>query len=477
MSTEDHESFRDSVSHIDKEGHRVFFHPKKPRGKLYNARAILTYIYLIVFFGLPFIKLNGAPLFLFNILERKFILFGVHFWPQDFFLFVLGMIIFIVFIALFTVVYGRVFCGWICPQTVFMEMVFRRIEYLIEGDATYQKALNKMPWNGEKLRKRGLKIVIFYIISVLVSNTFLAYIIGMDAVFKIMTEPLSQHVVGFILMLIFSGVFFFVFYWFREQACLVVCPYGRMQGVLLDKHSIVVAYDHVRGEKRQKFSKNPPPDAGDCIDCNECVRVCPTGIDIRNGTQLECTNCTACIDACDHIMDSIHKPKGLVRYASENTIQTGKRLRWTPRMIAYSIFLFILIGVETFLLATRSDLDITVMRAKGTLFNTEEDGRISNIYNLHLINKTTEDLQLELRTNIPGSEIKWVGDKKPALSNELMEGTFFLILPKDQLHQMKNKLIIEFWSGDKMMGKTKTTFLGPAGHAQTSNTKQHELGS
>lgn len=469
------ESFRDSVSHIDEQGHRVWFFPKKPKGKLYNARTILTFFYLIVFFTLPFIKFNDSPLFLFNIIERKFILFGVHFWPQDFFLFVLGMLIFIVFVALFTVVFGRVFCGWVCPQTVFMEMVFRKIEYWIEGDASHQKALNKQEWNAEKIWKKGLKTSIFFIISVLVANTFLSYIIGVDQVLQIIKEPLSMHMGGFVGMIIFSGIFFFVFSWFREQACLVVCPYGRMQGVLLDKHSIVVAYDHVRGETREKFSKTPSPSAGDCIDCYECVRVCPTGIDIRNGTQLECTNCTACIDACDHVMESIKKPKGLVRYASENTIQTGKRLRWTPRMIAYSGILVLLVGVETFLLATRSDLDVTVMRAKGTMYSTEVDSKISNIYNLHIINKTTTDMDLDLKIDIPGAEVVWVGEEKPAKSNEMLEGTFFIKLPKDQIHDQKSKIEIEFWSNGKLISTAKTTFLGPV-HAQ-SKIQKNELGS
>ncbi len=469
------ESFRDTVSHIDKEGHRVWFFPKKPKGKLYNARTILSFFYLIVFFALPFVKVNGSPLFMFHVLERRFILFGVHFWPQDFFLFVLGMLIFIVFVALFTVVFGRVFCGWVCPQTVFMELVFRKIEYWIEGDASYQKALVKQSWDADKLKKKVLKTLIFFVISVFVANTFLSYIIGMDQVLKIIQEPLSMHIGGFIGMILFSGVFFFVFSWFREQACLVVCPYGRMQGVLLDKHSIVVAYDHVRGETREKYSKTPSPKAGDCIDCNECVRVCPTGIDIRNGTQLECTNCTACMDACDHIMNSVKKPKGLIRYASENTILTGKKLRWTPRMIAYSAILLLLIGGETFLLATRSDLDVTVLRAKGTLYSTEVDSRISNIYNIHVINKTTTDMDLDLKVNIPGADVVWVGEEKPAKSNEMLEGTFFIKLPKDQIHEQKSKIVIEFWSQGKLISTAKTTFLGPI-HAQFK-TQRNELGS
>jgi len=456
-------SFRDSVSHIDQSGKRVFFYPKKPKGRFYNWRLIVSVVFAIVFVVLPFIKIDGDPLFLFNVVERKFILFGVRFWPQDFFIFMVGMITFIVFVALFTVIYGRVFCGWVCPQTVFMEMIFRRIEYAIEGDSAYQKALNKMPWNAEKIRKRGLKIAIFFIVSVLVANTFLSYLIGMDALYKIVTEPLSLHVGGFTLMLVFSGVFFFIFYWFREQACLVVCPYGRMQGVLLDKHSIVVAYDHVRGEPREKFTKVQKDGIGDCVDCFECVKVCPTGIDIRNGTQLECTNCTACIDACDHIMEGVQRPKGLIRYASEHTITTGQKLKWTPRMLAYSLVLLVLISLESFLLVTRADLDVNVVRAKGTLFYTEQDGRISNLYNVKIINKTRDDMPIEFISNIEGTEVRLVGNQSLVVKKDsLIDTQFFIVLPAEKIITQTQKLSLEVRSHGKKITEELTTFIGPA---------------
>ena len=338
------ETFRDSVSTINKDGKRNWIYAQKPKGRLYNLRTITTVIYLALFFSLPFIRWNGEPYFLFNVLERKFIFFGVTFWPQDFFIFGIGTLAFIVFIVLFTVVFGRVFCGWACPQTIFMEMVFRRIEYWIEGDATHQKLLAKMPWNREKITKRFTKHLVFFLIAFLIANTFLAYIIGTDQLFKIINEPLSQHTGGFLSLLIFTGIFYYVYAWFREQVCLIVCPYGRLQGVMTDRNSILVAYDYIRGETRGKYKKDDRKDKGDCIDCMQCVKVCPVGIDIRNGTQMECTSCTACIDACDFMMEKVNLPKGLIGYASENGIAKREKLKITPRIIAYSSVL-VLIGV------------------------------------------------------------------------------------------------------------------------------------
>jgi cytochrome c oxidase accessory protein FixG len=234
MSTAE-ETFRDKVATIDKEGKRIWVFPQLPKGgSLYKARTWLSLVYLAVFFSLPFFKVNGHPVFLINVLERKFILFGQIFWPQDFFIFGIGMVLFIVFIALFTVVFGRVFCGWACPQTIFMEMVFRKIEYWIEGDAARQKVLAKAKWNTDKILRKSSKWLIFWIVSFLIANTFLAYIIGVDELQRIITEPVSKHAGGFISIAIFTTIFFLVYAWFREQVCTVVCPYGRMQGVLLE---------------------------------------------------------------------------------------------------------------------------------------------------------------------------------------------------------------------------------------------------
>jgi cytochrome c oxidase accessory protein FixG len=455
------ESFRDSISTINEEGQRAWVFPTKPFGKYYDLRTYFTWLYLIIFFTTPFLKYNGEPLFLFNVPEKKFILFGSIFWAQDFFIFGLGMLIFIVFIALFTVIFGRLFCGWACPQTIFMEMIFRKIEYWFEGDASYQKALKKAPWNADKIKKRVSKFLIFYSISFVIANTLLSYIIGIDDVFNILKSP-KDHTGAFIGILLFTTVFFFVYWWFREQVCLIVCPYGRMQGVLLDKDSVIVAYDYVRGEDRHHFKKNEVRIGGDCIDCNLCVKVCPTGIDIRNGTQLECISCTACIDACDHMMESVGLEKGLIRYDSENGIKNKVKLTFTTRMKAYSVVLLILIGVEAFLLATRSDYDATVLRAKGMLYQEQPNNQLSNLFTIKLVNKTRDKLPVVLKVeNFKNYKLQLIGKEIIVKPEGVTEGEFFVYLNKSDLLTRKVKLEIGVYSNGKKIKTVKTNFLGP----------------
>lgn len=463
----DTEQYRDSVSTIGKDGNRVWIYPKKPQGQLYTYRSIVSVILLIIFFALPFIKYNGNPFFMINIPMRKFILFGLVFGPQDTFLFALSMITFFVFIVLFTVVFGRLWCGWTCPQTIFMEMVFRKIEYFIEGDAQQQRNLNKMPWNAEKWRKRGLKYFVFFAISFIISNTFLAYIIGIDALYEIVTSPVSQHIGGFAAILAFTGIFYFVFAYMREQICIVVCPYGRLQGVLLDRNSIVVAYDNVRGEPRGKLKKGAAAEQqlhGDCIDCHACVHVCPTGIDIRNGTQLECINCTACIDACDAIMDKVEKPHGLIRYASLEGIQYKKPLKVTPRIAGYSGILLLLVAGTLYGLFNRNDTETTFLRSRGMLYQEVGTDSISNLYNFKTANKTHNDLPLRFVLEQPTEgKIKIVGSTTgqiTAIKETATEGEFFVLLPRTAIKKRKTDLVIGIYSGDKKLETEKTSFLG-----------------
>ena len=461
-NSESKESFRDSIATINEEGDRAWIYAQKPKGKLYNKRTVLSVLYLVLFFSLPFIYVNGEPLFLANISERKFILFGAIFWPQDLFLFVLGMLTFILFIVLFTVVFGRIFCGWACPQTIFMEMVFRKIEYWIEGDASHQKALNKKKWDTDKVIKKTVKISLFFFVSFIIANTFLAYLISKDVVLNLYKQGLVENSGTFISLLIFTTVFFFVYLWFREQVCIVVCPYGRLQGVLLDRNSILVAYDYTRGEKRAKFKKNEVRSNGDCIDCGQCVKVCPTGIDIRNGTQLECINCTACIDACDHMMESVSLPKGLIRFDSENGIASKQKLKITTRTLAYSLVLLMLLGIWVALLYSRTDVETTIMRTPGMLYQEQPNDCVSNLYNIELVNKTHYFLPIFLKIESINGKIKMVGNDTIKVQKEsVSSGEFFIVIKKNEIINRKTKVVIGVYSDGKKIETVKTNFLGP----------------
>ncbi|MBN8681476.1 MAG: cytochrome c oxidase accessory protein CcoG [Chitinophagales bacterium] len=485
----DTEEYRDSIATVDKDGKRVWLYPKKPSGRFYNARALVSFIFLALFLIIPFIKVDGEQFLQFNVLERRFVLFGLLFTPQDFHLFGLAMLTMVVFIILFTVVYGRLFCGWVCPQTVFMEMFFRRIEYWIEGDAGEQRKLNQGPWTKEKIRKKTIKNIVFFAIAVVVSNYFLAYIIGMDEVLKIVSEPIGKHTGGFVAMLVFSFLFFGVFSRLREQVCTTICPYGRLQGVLLVKDSIVVAYDHKRGEPRGKMKKSKAAEAktdsaalsesaaanpvdqikaavhGDCIDCKLCIAVCPTGIDIRNGTQLECTNCTACIDACDGIMDKVSKPRGLIRYDSMAGIEAGKRKIFTPRVWAYSFVLFALLTLDVILLTNRGQVETIILRSPGQLFQQKEDGHITNLYTYKIINKSNKEFPLSIQPVTPGAKIQFVGASLTTIpKGGRVEGVFFLEMPNENLTGRKTQILIDVYSNDKKIDAVKTNFLGPSSH-------------
>jgi cytochrome c oxidase accessory protein FixG len=460
---EEKQEYRNQLATVTDDGKRKWVYPKKPSGKFYNARTILSFFLLVFLIIVPFIKVNGHQFLLFDFLNRNFILFGIPFGPHDFHLFVLAMISIIVFIILFTVVFGRIFCGWACPQTVFLEMVFRKIEYWIEGDAKDQRKLDAEEWNSKKIFKKGLKNIIFFILSFFIAHIFLSYIISLDKVISIITQPPSAHLSGFVAIIAFSLIFYWVFTYFREQACTIVCPYGRLQGVLLDQDSIVIAYDYKRGEPRGKIKKNEvQSDKGDCIDCHLCVDVCPTGIDIRNGIQLECVNCTACIDECDAVMEKINRPKKLIRYDSLNGIENNVKFRVTPRMMLYSVILVVLIGILGYLLSVRTDYSINILRTPGMLFQEQPNGKVSNVYDLNIVNKTFNETPVQIKLeNQPNGELKLVGKDIILKSQQIVETKFLVLLDKDDINKMNTPIEIGVYDGDKLIKKVRTSFLGP----------------
>jgi len=455
--------FRNQISTLTDDGKsRKWIYPKVVKGKLYKYRTVLSYFFLTLLFSAPFIKLNGEQLILLNVLERKFVLFGIIFWPQDFYLFVLALLTFIVFIVLFTVVFGRIFCGWACPQTIFLEMVFRKIEIWIEGDHLKRKKLDASPLTAEKVFKKTLKHGIYICISFLIANIFLAYIIGTDTLIKIITEPVSLHFTGFLSISVFTLVFYLVFSKMRELVCTVVCPYGRLQGVLLDNQSIIVAYDYERGEPRAKRIKGEENLAGDCIDCKLCVDVCPTGIDIRNGTQMECVNCTACIDACDMVMEKISRPTRLVGFKSEEEIKKKLAFQINKRVYGYSAVLVILVTVLSYLLLTRSDVKTTILRAGGTLYQLrDKENTVSNLYNAELINKTSKSISFKIVPDDQRVKIQYIQKQDTLAYGGVTKLTFFVILPQQDIETYKSKISFKLLSDDKIIDQFETTFIAP----------------
>ncbi len=458
------ETFRDALATVQDDGKRNWVYPKKVKGFFYKYRTYLSWVLLAVLFAGPFIQVDGRPWLLFNIFERKFIIFGAVFWPQDTHLLIFLLLIFFVFIILFTVIFGRIWCGWACPQTLFMEMVFRKIEYLVEGDANQQRTLNEGPWNAEKITKKGIKLTLFLLLSLMIGHLVMAYLIGIDEVKEIVTQSPSEHLAGFISLVVFSGIFMFVFSWFREQACLVVCPYGRLQGVLLDNNSINVLYDYVRGEPRSPIRKNQVESApkGDCIDCGICVQVCPTGIDIRNGIQMECVNCTACIDACDEVMAKVERPKGLIRYASENSIKEGFQKLFTGRVKAYSFVLVLLVAVFVTLIATRDEIQVTVTRFPGMTYQMRDNGTVSNLYQITLINKTFDPQKIELISLSEGVEVELIGEKGLTLEPQSkLEGRFFLVKDQQSVLTPQQKIKLSLLHDGVEIDEINTSFMAP----------------
>lgn len=456
---EEKETFRDRLGTIGEEGQRLWVYPKKPKGKFYNLRRILAYILTAIFFLGPFVKYKGDPILLLNIFERKFVIMGVIFWPQDFYLLLMSMIALMIFVVLFTVIFGRLFCGWICPQTVFMEFLYRQVEYWIEGSHVKQRRLDDQKMNFEKIWKKTLKHIIFLLISFATINAFLAYMIGIDEVIKFYNEGITKQAGRFIGLIVFTLVHYFVFAKFREQVCIIVCPYGRLQGVLLDKNSISVAYDYKRGEPRK--GDVSASEQGDCIACNNCVAVCPTGVDIRNGTQLECINCTACIDACDQVMEKVKKPKGLIRYASERTLAEGIGLKINGRIIFYSVFLTLLLILIGYLFSIRTDIETTILRVQGTMYQEYDSAHYSNIYSCQVINKTRLEMPVELSIVGGKGELKLLGNPLTVKKGEPGEVKFLVIMPKSEIKSSNNTITFAITSNGKEIEEVESRFVGP----------------
>jgi cytochrome c oxidase accessory protein FixG len=360
--------------------------------------------------------------------------------------------------VLFTVIYGRIFCGWACPQTIFMEFLYRPIEHLIDGDPEQQQKLAEQETDAIKVLKRILKHGIFLCISFATILTFVVYVTGTAKLYEIMNNWPGERFGLLMVVLAFTGAHYFVFAWFREQVCTVVCPYGRLQGVMLDVNTILVAYDYKRGEPRGKGENGK---RGDCINCYNCVAVCPTGIDIRNGTQLECINCTACIDACNSVMKKVRKPAGLIRFASEKSISEGQKIKFNARVIAYSFVLVALLSVITYLFTVRGDVETTIIRAQGTMFQEYGADKYSNLYNLQMVNKTNSEVNIDLKLISPDGEIILMGDSLNVAKGEVTQRNLLIVIRKDGLRSSNSHIEIGIFENGKQIDKISSSFVGP----------------
>lgn len=388
----------DTLSSIADDGSRKFIHPADVRGPFTRWRRLAGLLLIAVYVALPWIPISGQPAVFLDAASRRFHFFGLTLAAQDMWLtfFLITGLAFSLFYV--TALFGRLWCGWACPYTVFLEHVFRRIERWIDGDATARRRLEAAPWSASKLARRVLKHALYLLCAALIAHLFLSYFVSIPRLYEMMTHPSREHLAAAGVVLFLTAALYFCFSWFREQFCIILCPYGRLQSALTDEHSVVIGYDKKRGEPRGKAGTEG---AGDCVACNRCVHVCPTGIDIRNGLQLECVGCAACVDACDEVMTRLHRPKGLIRYDSLTGLNGGRTRFIRPRIILYTVLLAAGATVFALSISRLQPFRSTVIRMVGPPFYVS-DGVIRNQFNLRLLNKRHEEARYHVELDGEG---------------------------------------------------------------------------
>jgi cytochrome c oxidase accessory protein FixG len=419
---------------LNEDGTRRWIRPKPSHGKNWMRRRNVAYALMFIFFIIPYLRMNGKPLVLLDLPKREFTLFGTTFLPTDTLLLMFLMASILITIFLLTALFGRVWCGWACPQTVYMEFLFRPIERWLEGGRSGSTQLDAKHVRGQLDPRRLAKYGIYFVLALFLAHTFLAYFVGIDQLVVWVRRSPVQHPTSFGIMALVTGAVLFDFMFFREQTCMVACPYGRVQSVLLDKQSLIVAYDNVRGEPRMR-GKVRPPSAGDCVDCNACVATCPTGIDIRDGLQMECIHCTQCADACDDIMSKVGKPGGLIRYTTTAALRGEPVRRVRPRVVLYPLALVLSLGGFAYTLGTKAPADVTLLRGLGQPYVIEADGRVANQVRVKIANRSRADRRYTITAESLGDGSLIVPiNPLPVASGTTETTTLFAMLPAGAFH-------------------------------------------
>lgn len=453
---------------MNEDGSRRWVRPKPSDGNWFSRRRIVAYLLMVVYLAIPHLRMNGKPLILLDAPHREFTFFGYTFLPTDTLLFMLLLGILILCVFTFTALFGRVWCGWGCPQTVWMEYLFRPLERLIEGGRVGSMNIDKS--GGHVHPRRLLKYAVYFGLALILAHTFLAYFVGVDALKLWVTRSPVEHPSSFAVMGVTTVLVFLDFAYFREQTCTIACPYGRWQSVLLDKSSLIVAYDYTRGEPRLKGKDRTG--AGACIDCGACVQTCPTGIDIRDGLQMECIHCTQCIDACDQIMDSVHQPRGLIRYTSREILAGTARHIVRPRTVAYPVALLILVGLFTWQLSTKATADITLLRSLDAPFAEETDGRIRNQVRVRIANRSGE--ARSYRLTVTGAEQGQVVipiNPFPVRHNHTETTSLFVLLPRDAFVAGQHQIQLTISDGNDFSQDLTYQLLGPSAGSPQPTSK------
>jgi cytochrome c oxidase accessory protein FixG len=454
------------LTSVDEYGSHISLIPGEVRGFFKTRRTWVHAFLLLVFLLLPWIHVNGQQLILLNISSREFRFFGMLFRSHDAPLIFFLVMAFVLGLAFVTAIWGRVWCGWACPQTVFVDAVYRRIELWTEGNYIQRRLLRSKPWTIDKIRKVGFKWVLFILVSSLISHSFIAYFTGSIELVKMMKLPPTENWTYFVLVISFTLVLLFNFAWFREQFCVIMCPYGRIQSVLLEPTSISVVYDEKRGEPRRS-PLNKGTNGGDCVSCNRCVEVCPTGIDIRNGLQMECIACTACMDACDEIMEKVKKPKGLIGYKTLNGLPFKM---FTLKTAVYGLLILFSIGGLAYSLKTREPVNISVLRAIESPYSFSKDemdqNQVLNHFRLHLINQTDQNVSYRVSISEKDQELgmKLIMSQNPFLIDANKSETTHIFIQFNQNllaadGQLKTKIFLTDLENKKI--EKEVILLGP----------------